>query len=55
MLDTRCYREDPKNENASMLGQVQKKWLLDKLKSPEGKFNVLASSVPWAKANPTQL
>ena len=49
MLDTRYYREDPGNENASMLGHVQKKWLLNKLKSSTATFKVIASSVPWAK------
>jgi alkaline phosphatase D len=49
MLDTRYYREDPKNDNASMLGPVQKKWLFEKLKSSKGKFKILASSVPWAR------
>ena len=49
MLDTRYYREDPNDENASMLGPLQKKWLLDALRSSQGKFKVLVSSVPWAK------
>ncbi len=31
-----------------MLGAVQKGWLLDLLKSSEGKFKVLVSSVPWS-------
>lgn len=45
MLDCRYYR-DLKGE--SMLGPVQKKWLLETLKSSKGKFKVLASSVPWS-------
>jgi len=49
MLDTRYNREDPKNNDASMLGQLQKKWLLIKLKSSTATFKVIASSVPWAK------
>ncbi|MEZ4828308.1 MAG: alkaline phosphatase D family protein [Bacteroidia bacterium] len=49
MLDCRFYREDPEQENPSMLGDVQKEWLKEKLKSSEGTFKVLASSVPWAK------
>ena len=49
MLDTRYNREYPKNKDASMLGQLQKKWLLTKLKSSTATFKVIASSVPWAK------
>ena len=48
MLDGRYYRDDPKNNNPSMLGQVQKKWLFEKLKSSRATFKVLASPVPWA-------
>ncbi len=49
MLDGRYYRSDPKGENPSMLGPVQKKWLLDKLKGSKATFKVLASPVPWSK------
>jgi len=49
MLDCRYYREDPKNRDASMLGQYQKNWLLEKLNSSTATFKVIASSVPWAK------
>jgi len=48
MLDGRYYRDDPKNENPSMLGPAQKKWLFEKLRSSEATFKVLASPVPWA-------
>jgi alkaline phosphatase D len=48
MLDGRYYRDDPKSDNPSMLGQVQKRWLFEKLKSSKATFKVLASPVPWA-------
>ena len=44
MLDCRYYRD---LKGGSMLGAVQKKLLLETLKSSKGKFKVLASSVPW--------
>lgn len=50
MLDCRYYRENPKEINdPSMLGEYQKAWLLDKLKSSKATFKIIASSVPWAK------
>jgi alkaline phosphatase D len=50
MLDCRYYRENPKEfDDPSMLGEYQKAWLLDKLKSSTATFKVIASSVPWAK------
>lgn len=49
MLDGRYYRMDPKkNENPSMLGEAQKKWLFQKLRASTGTFKILASPVPWA-------
>lgn len=48
MLDGRYYRTDPQKDNPSMLGPVQKKWLLEKLKASKATFKVLASPVPWA-------
>jgi alkaline phosphatase D len=48
MLDCRFYRTNPRNKNPSMLGPVQKEWLLKKLKSSKAAFKILASSVPWA-------
>jgi alkaline phosphatase D len=48
MLDCRFYRTSSMLWNPSMLGPVQKKWLLAKLKASTATFKVLASSVPWA-------
>jgi len=47
MLDCRFYRVDPRGEGQTMLGPVQKKWLLDRLGKSTATFKVLASSVPW--------
>ena len=48
MLDCRYYRTSPKTKvGKSMLGNVQKKWLKEQLKSADGTFKVLCSSVPW--------
>ena len=50
MLDCRYYRENPKEvKNPSILGEFQKKWLKERLKSSTATFKVIASSVPWAK------
>lgn len=49
MLDCRYYRTDPKIENPSMLGPVQKEWLFERLNASSATFTVLASSVPWAE------
>ncbi len=48
MLDGRYYRTDPQKDNPTMLGPVQKKWLLEKLKASKATFKVLASPVPWS-------
>jgi len=48
MLDGRYYRTKSRVKNPSMLGDVQKKWLFEKLKSSKATFKVLASPVPWA-------
>ncbi len=58
MLDCRYYRVDPQGKDPlytdpnavqpSMLGPVQKKWLLDKLKASRATFKIIAASVPWA-------
>ncbi len=45
MLDCRYYRD---LEGGSMIGPVQKRWLFETLKSSNGTFKVLASSVPWS-------
>jgi alkaline phosphatase D len=47
-LDTRYYRTNPRGEHPTMLGPVQKKWLLAQLKKSRAKYKVLVSSVPWA-------
>jgi alkaline phosphatase D len=48
MLDGRFYRTNPFLENPTMLGPVQKAWLLDGLKKSAATFKVIASPVPWA-------
>ena len=48
MLDGRYYRTDPEGDHPSMLGPVQKQWLLNTLKYATGTFKVVASGVPWA-------
>jgi len=48
MLDGRYYRDKPRQENPSMLGGAQKKWLREKLRSSDATFKVIASPVPWA-------
>jgi alkaline phosphatase D len=48
MLDGRFYRTNPYAENPSMLGPVQKKWLLEQVKKSKATFKVLASPVPWS-------
>jgi len=49
LLDCRYYRENPESQGASMLGEVQKQWLKDRLSESTATFKVIASSVPWAK------
>lgn len=44
-LDCRYYRD---RSGGTMIGPVQKKWLLKTLKNSKGTFKVLASSVPWS-------
>ena len=48
MLDGRFYRTNPHAENPTMLGPVQKAWLLEELKSSEATFKVIVSPVPWS-------
>jgi alkaline phosphatase D len=50
MLDGRFYRTNPYDENPTMLGPVQKKWLLYQLKASQATFKVIASPVPWSLA-----
>ena len=50
-LDGRYYRMDPEGEHAvapSMLGETQKKWLLEQLDNSKATFKVICSPVPWA-------
>ena len=50
MLDCRYYRENPKEvDDPSMLGEFQKDWLKERLKTSTATFKVIASSVPWAR------
>ena len=45
LLDGRYYRS--RDGDPTILGPVQKKWLLDTLEKSKGTFKVLASPVPW--------
>lgn len=45
LLDCRYYRD---RDSGTMIGPVQKKWLMETLKNSEGTFKMLASSVPWS-------
>lgn len=48
-IDGRYYRTNPKKTKGklSMLGPVQKNWLLNTIKNSKGTFKVLVSPVPW--------
>ena len=48
LLDGRTYRTNPFVEERTMLGPVQKDWLLDGLRASEATFKVIASPVAWA-------
>ena len=48
LLDGRFYRTNPYGDSPSMLGPVQKEWLLNELKHSNATFKVLASPVPWS-------
>ena len=48
LLDGRTYRTNPFVEERTMLGPVQKAWLLDGLGASEASFKVIASPVAWA-------
>ena len=48
LLDGRTYRTNPFVEGRTMLGPVQKAWLLDGLRASEATFKVIASPVAWA-------
>lgn len=47
MLDCRYYRTNPRQDQPSMLGPVQMKWLKSELAEASGRFKVICSSVPW--------
>jgi alkaline phosphatase D len=49
MLDCRYYRTNPFADARTMLGPVQKKWLLDALKQSTAKFKFIVSSVAWGQ------
>jgi alkaline phosphatase D len=51
MLDGRFYRTNPHAPNPTMLGPIQKAWLLDQLKASSATFKVIASPVPWSFAS----
>jgi len=48
LLDGRYYRENPFRPNPSMLGPVQKQWLLDGLRESTAVFKLIVSPVAWA-------
>ncbi len=47
-LDGRFYRTNPYGEHPTMLGPVQRRWLLDGLAASRATFKVIVSPVPWA-------
>ncbi len=47
LLDGRFYRTGRGKPEATMLGPVQKQWLLKTIKASRGTFKVLISPVPW--------
>lgn len=47
-LETRYFRTNPFGENPTMLGSIEKEWLLGELKNSQAQFKVIVSSVPWA-------
>jgi alkaline phosphatase D len=49
MLDGRFYRTNPFAAKKTMLGPVQKAWLLDELSKSAATFKVIVSPVPWAE------
>ena len=48
MLDGRTYRTNPFADERTMLGPVQKAWLLESLLDSQATFKVIASPVAWA-------
>jgi alkaline phosphatase D len=51
MLDGRFYRTNPYDKRPTMLGPIQKNWLLSGLKESRTRFKVLVSPVPWSLAS----
>jgi alkaline phosphatase D len=51
MLDGRFYRTNPYDNNPTMLGPVQKAWLLSELMQSKATFKVIVSPVPWVLAS----
>jgi alkaline phosphatase D len=51
MLDGRFYRTNPHAANPTMLGPIQKAWLLNQIKASTATFKVIASPVPWSFAS----
>lgn len=49
LIDGRNYRTNPFAPEKTMLGPVQKEWLLRKLGSSTATFKVLVSPVPWTE------
>jgi alkaline phosphatase D len=47
MLDGRTYRTNPFGPDPTMLGPVQKEWLIEKLELSTARIKVLVSPVPW--------
>lgn len=48
MIDGRFYRTNPYAPNKTMLGPVQKQWLLRELKKSTAMFKAIVSPVPWS-------
>lgn len=47
MLDARSYRTNPYETSKTMLGPVQKRWLLEALRNSTATFKIIASPVNW--------
>jgi alkaline phosphatase D len=55
LLDTRQYRDrnaDPDRPGKTMLGDAQRKWLLDGLMASQATWKLVATSVPLSNAKP---
>ncbi len=47
-LETRYFRTNPFGKDPTMLGAIEKAWLLAELNKSKAPFKVIISSVPWA-------